>query len=81
MRQWTTLSVTLGEKWNVKTGLLLVKEKKKKISDALATVYLVVKNERAGRGIERQEGSGRPRKQLVRLESLRLTHFRNYIIE
>ena len=82
--------MTLGEKWNVKTGLLLVKGKQ--ISDPLATVYRGVKNIRAGRGVEQQEGSGRLRKlnetdrsrlgQLVRFEKFKtLTSFRNEMIE
>ena len=59
---------------------------------ALATVYRGVKNIRAGRGVEQQEGSGRLRKlnetdrsrlgQLVRFEKFKtLTSFRNEMIE
>ena len=74
------------------------KEKKRKESvkefklrKTLATVYRIVKNIRTGRGIEQEEGSGRPRKlnetdrrkleQLVRLGKYKTTtHFRNEMI-
>ena len=76
------------------------KEKKKKrkesvkefkLRQTLATVYRIVKNIRTGRGIEQEEGSGRPRKlnetdrrkleQLVRLGKCKTTtHFRNEMI-
>ena len=64
-------SVTLGGKWKAKTNWLFLRnslkdlESQKEISKCigipLATVYRVMKNLRVGRGIERQEGSGRPR--------------------
>ena len=74
------------------------KEKKRKESvkefklrKTLATVYRIVKNIWTGRGIEQEEGSGRPRKlnetdrrkleQLVRLGKCKTTtHFRNEMI-
>ena len=65
--------MTLGGKWNVKTDLFFSEKKisegiesSKQISKCtgipLMTVYRVVKNIPAGKGIERQNGSGRPRK-------------------
>ena len=73
------------------------KEKKRKESvkefklrKTLATVYRIVKNIRTGRGIEQEEGSGRPRKlnetdrrlgQLVCFGKFKtLTHFGNETI-
>ena len=73
-------------------GIESLKEISKCTGIPLATVCRVVKNVRALRGLERQEGSWRPRKlnktdrsrlgQLVRFEKFKtLTSFRNEMIE
>ena len=64
--------MSVGGKWNLKTDLKFQEKKKKKkrkesvkefkLRKTLATVYRIVKNIRTGRGIEQEEGSGRPRK-------------------
>ena len=89
--------MSVGGKWNLKTDLRFQEKKRKesvkefKVQKTLATVYRIVKNIRTGRGIEQEEGSGRPRKlnetdrrkleQLVRLGKCKTTtHFRNEMI-